>query len=670
MPYTPPVGSVALHLRGDYTPPVGSVALHIGYDASTARTADVTARSPAAQANVRILNPGLAKIFAISPTARAALTFEPPIQARIFAASPASRAVLYFGIRNRLRISATSQGCRAIIRTNYDPNLLSNVVASAHTGWRPADQTQATVRGKFTDARPARAAGRPGWVEAPPIGASSCPSWMDADGKSGNGRPSWQEALTCPADGRPTTWRTAKQIARGPGSTWRGADSLRNGPQTLWRLPPRETGRASSAWTIGARRDTQLRLLFGDGSAVRMVLITRWRDAGYPGRRLRVPSPRPPIDNPTVVRLCIAYPLPGTRLTLGRRCQPLDRRYYLVLNSASLVRLPDRTVLPCTELTISADCDSWCWSLSATLKGGADLVTPLAPAYLPWEVEATINGYVWQFLLDAPDRSRAFVDDTVRLSGRSRAAWLAAPYTAASQGTADAPTSSAQAAELALENTGWAVDWSAMPDWLIPADVLTWDGTPIDRLIQLAKPVDGCLLADSADALIRAYLRYPSPPWEWTSDLMAQSANLAEAAIIQLNTQDDRRDTINGVYVGGTTAGVLASCKVARTAGDMQAEMVIDSLLCDTEGVAARARAISVLSQSGPGSQITAQTILQPAGTVTPITAPGLIQPGAVVNLMGRLVLCRGVSISASRDSDGSLIVGQTLTLEQRETEA
>ena len=82
---------------------------------------------------------------------------------------------------------------------------------------------------------------------------------------------------------------------------------------------------------------------------------------------------------------------------------------YRVLNSFSLVRLPDRTPLPVASISAEVDVDSWCWSLTATVIGSAgwDLLAA-SKGFLPVEVEAMINGWVWKFLLDEPNLVRAF----------------------------------------------------------------------------------------------------------------------------------------------------------------------------------------------------------------------------------------------------------------------
>lgn len=625
MPYTPQVGAAALHLAGAYTPPVGAAALHLGASSALDRTGSIRARSTSTAA-VRAVGRGI-------------------------------------------RITARSGASRGIVRGIWDANLLSGVVAGLGSSWHQGPSAASGLVVRTMDSERSFGSATMRVTEGPGLRDHAQLGWDSAPGASGSGVGEWSEAIPVRSVAS-TAWRGSPSAGATGRTDWTGARPGLSGGRSSWRQLESERAWMSPGWVGATRVEGDRRLNWSDGEPGRHPFVTAWNQAGYPGHWLRIPIPVPIPVNPRIARLCIYRPLDGARLTLGLRCPTLDRRYYLVLNTARLVRLPDRVELPCTSMTISADCDSWVWSLSASLDGGADLVDPLAPAYLPREVEATVNGYTWQFLLDEPKRSRSFPTDTIQLSGRSRAAWIGPGFGTITTGVNANPLTANQAAERAVENSGWSVDWKAMPDWLIPAGLLRWDGTPIDRLIQLVKPVDGCLLADRADSSIRAYPRYPRPPWEWTPAKLPQNWNLAESAVESLSREDDRRPLVNGVYVGGTVAGVMASARISGTDGAMQAEMVSDVLICDGSGVAARARAISVLSRSGPGWTYTADTLLQPAGEVTSVTPPGSVGPGDVVNLAGALMLTRGVSIRAERGPGGQLGVRQTLRLERREVEA
>jgi hypothetical protein len=184
----------------------------------------------------------------------------------------------------------------------------------------------------------------------------------------------------------------------------------------------------------------------------------------------------------------------------------------------------------------------------------------------------------------------------------------------------------------------------------------------IERLGQLVKAVDGCLYTDPAQSVIYAYPRYPTPAWHWDEE--AADLSIPAAALIDLGREPDQRPLYNGVWVGGTVAGVLAQAFISGTAGDLLAPQVLDPLIADSEGIAARARAIAALSASGPGTNLALTTILPPAPA-----APGIIRPGLLVNVDGTPARARRVSIKASRSGglDSPLTVRQSVTLERRE---
>jgi hypothetical protein len=319
------------------------------------------------------------------------------------------------------------------------------------------------------------------------------------------------------------------------------------------------------------------------------------------------------------------------------------------------------------DMTISTNSDSWCWSLSASLFGKDCniLVDPIAPGYLPREVEATINGYVWQFLLDVPEAHKTHSNDRVTLKGRSRSAWLGAPFLRAETGGNGESAEAVQLAEMALENTGWTIQWG-LPNWLVPAGVFTYNSTPIERIIVLVKAVGGCIRTDPMNSVLYTYSKYPVVPWLWP-DVYPEYI-MPDSSILSISKSDDRNPLYNGIYVSGTLNGILASVKIAGTDGGLQAEMVVDQLISDSEGIAARERAISILSESGPGYNITTESLLMPVNSAIP---PVLILPGKFVSIScdgdAKVALSRGLSISC-RWSD-VLDVKQTLSFEDRQTE-
>lgn len=634
--YVPPVGTVNLDLSGAYAPPVGVVDLDLSAAGADDRTLAVAARTGGATGSIRI-----------RPSTRAA-------------------------------IAARTGGARAIAAVAYDPNLLSAVHAIAAEDWRAADPLPVGPAVRWREARRLPGAAVDRWATAVGTAGAVAERWRDSARRSGIGLEAWRDAESRSGSGE-ESWRQGGFVARAGMDAWREGSGLRRGETARWIMTlPRLTPDWRLPWSRGETLPTSRIDRFGDGAFLDRAEIERWRQAGYPGNAPN-PGPPPPVDPPYrppvgIVDLDLRCPLPVSpgpvNLNLGRSPCPLwpavnvpVLKVYRVLNSCSLVRLPDRAPLAVTAMTVETDADSWCWALSATLAGPAGwaLLQPQPPAFLPVEVEAAINGHVWRFLLDSPGASRRFNENRQSLKGRSRSAWIADPFTAPSSGVEANPRTAQQLAEQALENLGWTLVWLLPADWLVPAGLYAWNGTPIDRLAGLVKPVDGCLYTDPSAAVITAYPRYPTAAWLW--DGQTADVGIPEAAVIALERSPENRPVLNGCYVSGTLHGYTAWVKIAGTDGALTpAEPVVDPLLCHADAL--RARGIAVLSAAGPGHALSAELLLTAEGG----TGPGLLRPGLLAEIAGVRGMVRSVRVSASWSS--GLQVRQQVGIERREVEA
>lgn len=642
--YVPPVGTVNLDLTGTYTPPVGVVDLDIGAGGSDDRTLAVAARTGGATAAIRVR------------------------------------------LSVRATIAARTGGARAVATIAYDPNLLSAAHAIAAEDWRAADRAPAGPAAPWRDSArfPAVAVDR--WAAAVGATGRAPAQWRDSARMAGNGLGAWRDAENRSGSGA-EAWRQGDFVAHAGVDAWCDGSGLRRGESAHWvmtlpRLTPYWRAPLSQCESLPTSRVDR----FGDSAFLLATEIDLWRQAGYPANAANPGPPRPPVDPPyrppvgianldlrcPLVRATGGSPLPPgpINLNLGRSPCPAwpavnvpILKVYRVLNSCSLVRLPDRAPLAVTGMTIETDADSWCWSLSATLAGpdGWTLLQPQPPAFLPVEVEAAINGHVWRFLLDAPSATRSFNQNRQSLKGRSRSAWLADPFTAPSSGVETNPRTAQQLAEQALDNLGWTLVWDLPADWLIPGGLHSWHGTPIDRLIELVKPVDGCLYTDPADAIITAYPRYPTAAWLWDGE--TADVGIPEAAVISLDRSPENRPVLNGCYVSGTLYGNVAWVKIAGTDGALvPAEPVVDPLLCHVDAL--RARGVAVLSAAGPGHALSADLLLTAEGG----TGPGLLRPGLLADIAGVRGRVRSVRVSASWSN--GLTVRQQVGIERREVEA
>lgn len=628
MAYTPPIGTADLNLAGTYTPPVGTADLAIGYNPDTARTfaiAGVTA-APTGLIRVQQLNRGII----------AGVT-----------AAPSGRLVVA-----------------------YDPNLLSAVHAVRSTVWQQGEPLPQTLREPLQAAPDSRIGSCSPWREALPLNDSERGAWRDSPAVPWAGQGTWRAAEMRDTDRRPG-WRPAPRLENLASNRWQEADPTTVATASRFRAwLPLLAPAANPIWRHGAPVSRHGRDGMRDGRLTIAVDIVGWQQAGYPGN---APNPGPPIPPPfrpswgTTLR--IACPLPGTALRIGRvpcvlvpETEIAVRRAYMVTNSASLVRWPDLTPLPVTNLSIETDFESWCWGLSATLAG-PDAWALVQPNPLACQVQATINGQVWRFLLDVPSTSRGFNSDRVTLRGRSRSAWLHEPYTPVRDLIQTEAREMQQLGEAALENTGWTLDWQT-PNWLVPAYRYTrWD-TPIGALIKLMQTTGDGLYTDPYLQIITTRPRWPVPSWLVDGEVI--DLTIPESAVISLNQRPVYKLPYNGVYISGTTHGALALVKIAGTDGALQPpEPVIDELLCDPEGVAARQRGLNVLSDSGAGFEMDAELLFAPGAA----PAFPLVPPGRIVRIAGRKGVSRSCRISAAWSGDG-LSVRQSVGLERREVES
>jgi len=189
----------------------------------------------------------------------------------------------------------------------------------------------------------------------------------------------------------------------------------------------------------------------------------------------------------------------------------------------------------------------------------------------------------------------------------------------------------------------------------------------VNRII---KPVDGCLYTDPSLQVLTAYPRYSVGSWLWASE--TADWELPESIVSELRRQPNITNHFNGVYVSGTTDGVMAFVKIAGTDGASQpGQPITEALICDNDGIAARQRGLVFLSENGgTGYQLTLRTLLGHQGALEDL--PTLLLPTMMVRHAGSNGHVRSVSVNASRSGGwtGILNVSQTVEVEGWDVEA
>ena len=336
---------------------------------------------------------------------------------------------------------------------------------------------------------------------------------------------------------------------------------------------------------------------------------------------------------------------------------------YAMIPTLEVVRLPDRTPLHVLSFSLQGDLGSWAWSFNAQLPmAQLGLVDP-AGGGQPVEIEASINGYVWTFLVEGYDDNRRFGARTLTLRGRSPSALLAGPYAAPRTYTEGNARNVAQLADQELASTGWALDWDAV-SWLVPANTFSYqDLTPIDAIGRLAAAIGAAVLtAPSAPELV-VQPTYPVSPWAWPEAV--PYAILPASILASGDGAWQGGSNANGIYVYSENAGYGALVKLTGTSGSLQLPMVVESLTVSADP--ARERGRHELAKAGRIKTETRTIPLFPSPA-----PPGLIPLGKLVEVEDRegsentwRGQVMGVRIEAQRNGR-AVTVRQVLSIERQ----
>ena len=340
-----------------------------------------------------------------------------------------------------------------------------------------------------------------------------------------------------------------------------------------------------------------------------------------------------------------------------------------MINSISVVRLPDRTPIDVESVSISSSVDAWGSSFDIELADVDQLALLKPTAAGPRLLEITLNGYVWTTLVESYGRRREWSKSGVTLAGRSRTALLASPYAPGRVKTTTEQRSAAQLVSEELADTGFAAGYDTV-DWLVPEGAWFYDATPaLDAISRLAEASGAVVQSDPAAASLRVRPRYPHSPWDWrdrTPDHVVQ-----EDIVSNESLQIRSAPLYDAVVVTGELAGKGVTCKVRRAgeAGQLFAPQV-SSPLINTSAVAAE-RGRNILSDRGEQAAIDLVLPLF-TGPLRPGEV-GRILPLDLVEVVGEggtwHGLCTAVRTEA-RIGDKAAVIEQTITLERHYTDA
>lgn len=492
--------------------------------------------------------------------------------------------------------------------------------------------------------------------------------------------------------------RTASSVVRMP---WSSEPRLIGSSALPWGVPGRAATSAGLEWSAPPRIDVAVSLPWSKPARQAVSAEIAWRSPPEVVRRWWLPwsyaqrirwrvhspgvDPPPPVD-PTGYQ-----PPRGNRVALNLTCPQLTfpghavpvplgpaacyfawprLRRYIVLNSAAVVRLPERTPIPVSAISLGSSVDDAYWSVSMTLADPAALSYLLPDGDGRKSVEINLNGHVWTAVIESYQRSRRFPATSVSVTGRSLASELDAPNTEPRSlvSTEDAQAQSLAEAELDL--SGFTLDYDTLT-WIVPAGVWSYDrATPIAAIRKIAEASGAVLQSHPWDTVLRIVPRYPVSPWNWGTT--APDKQIIDDLIYEDSLQVVSRPLYNYVLVSGEQVGVSDEILREGEAGDIRLEMKVDPLITAHDVAAERGR--NELSDRGEQAQIDLVIPLYPASAPD---KPGLVLPLHLVEVVEAVSwkgLAINTQISAQMRTDGNgasvLVVDQRITLERHYTDA
>lgn len=568
-----------------------------------------------------------------------------------------------------LSLAATLPGPTLTATVQYQSRTQRPTVGQTSTSWQPARETDTGIAQGQQDTRAAPA----GWAAFWQRTLSTPVSTQVVIPDTFTFAPVLYIARHQDASGLHTAARLINQSATRADQTRQGvfqnATPARHATAFRHQDADRSKRAALSLWWQTADQIARgYTSDFQPATALHPSWRSRYQDAQVPppGR-----APWPPILPPLVPRVpntdllfaCPPWLGGAVHLLFGRVCggQPpepgaplfiLPARFYMAVHSLAAQRLPDLASVPIFDVSLSADAGSFAWTFSAS--GPASLFDQLAPtAGLPAQIRITLDGAPFVFVVDSIAQEERFGQRGARISGRSVTALLARPYAreASRSNTTDALAQ--QLALEALDATGVGLDWG-LTDWLVPTGAWSSLATPLAAVQAIVEAAGGYIQSHRSAATLLARHPYPElagglpgGPWNWYAPGVIANVELAPDALI--TQRIERRDgpDINGVYVSGTTQGVIALVKRIGSAADKLASLQTDPLITAQE--AALQRGLATLGAAGPKHLVQLDLpVLTGAGQPGVLDVGQLVQVNTAQPWRGRV---RAVSVNAKLPS-------------------
>lgn len=527
------------------------------------------------------------------------------------------------------------------------------------------------------------------WAPSKGTRATHAVRWRSAPPKAAHWELMWPTRMIQARPGAGLGWASLGRSAKATTTTWQELAPVRAARILAW-LHPQATSRV---WSAPFRASL---------STARRHVDYRWRHPVATRRAWRIPwgiaarvpwivlpprppeppeepeSPFPPGNSVGLNLGCALLDAPGfVPLNLGvTACYAVrhQRRTYIVRNTLSVVRLPDRMPIEVDAVSIAGSTNAWGHTVDLTLSHPSDLQHLQPNSSGPRAIEVTINGYVWTALVESYGRRRQVSNDGrpefgVTVEGRSRTALLASPYAPARTKVTSEERSVAQLVDEELASTGYTADYDTV-DWLVPPGAWYYDGTPpLEAISRLAEASGAVVQSDPEDLVLRLVPRYPASPWDWTTT--TPDHVVQDDIVVADSLQVRSAPLYDAVVVTGEIAGkgVTATVKRAGEAGTLFAPQASSPLI--NVDAAAGERGRNILSDRGEQANIDMTLPMFPAPLASGQT--GRVLPQQLVRVEEAESTWHGQCTAYRVDArlEGkALVVEQTITLERHYSDA
>lgn len=307
---------------------------------------------------------------------------------------------------------------------------------------------------------------------------------------------------------------------------------------------------------------------------------------------------------------------------------------YFIMHNLTVSALPAYDEIDAIDIRMKIDIDSYAWSLAMNVADGIELIKPGELGVK--ETQINIDGHKFNFIVESYTQNEQFASKSWFVSGRSKTAYLTAPYKLPISATYGDALLASQIVNTELLNSGFTFSYATV-DWLVTASAFSYQNlTTLQAVKHVSDAIGGVILPHREDSQITINPRYKYSPWDWMTS--TPKATLTSDIFISMSGNWQPKPDINGVYVGGNTTGVECFVKRTGTAGNKLSRQVVENLI--THQDAGRERGRNIICDRGKQEVVSIKMSILPIGET-----PSIYDCGDLLEIIQPTSTWRGIVI-------------------------